>query len=343
VIACHWSALRPVLFVDAARPAGSDEQSSARTSHAAMSHLAIAFEVATETNRTILAIYTPRIDRLRAALVVPSDLQVTPSIRSLALSHQHLFVATTPFVHQCEPEPSILVYRRGDGLFEGRFRLSGVVDIRGIHWEEGILRVVSAGTGEVIAFRCEAGRLRPDRFAWSPCFEPSEPPIDLRLRAITGHRHDLWLTALGAGASGLAFDLTRATVIARDLLEPGALLSHDDALWVVETGGHHIRTIDRAKIITLHGHPIGLCSLDGKFFSSVEDQLIEIDPVTAQQRVVRQLPGSLTDLATIDDAGDWPDEPDATWIDSHGLLLNRSASSVTPNRGDPRSSACPIT
>lgn len=287
-----------------------------------MSHLAIAYADGRRPDGAVLALFTPRIDRLKTVLIGRRD---GPLGRALALSGRHLFLATTPFAHQCESEPSVLVFRRGDGLFEGRYRLGGLDDVRGMQWSEGLLRVVSAGTGEMVAFRCERGRLHFDRFVWAPDVVHGVTSVELRLGSIAEHRCDVWMTALGpADGQGIAFDLTRATVFATGLGGPGALLSDGETLWMVEAGGRCIRMIDGTRRIGLAGEPTGLARLDDRLYSSIDAKLVAVDPRVADCTAVHELGGSIADLTAVDDAGDWPDKPDVTWLDSHGLLLDRA-------------------
>lgn len=290
-----------------------------------MSHLAIAAARA-EPGAARLYLYTPRIDRLVPVLAAATS--PGHSIVALARSDRYLHVATTPFAHLGESEPSLLVFRSQDGLFEGRYRLGGVADLTDVQASPGILRVASSGTGQMIAFRLEGPSLSPERFTWAPTFDAQTPSPALRLRSIAEHRLELWMTALGPvggagpGPGGFAFNLTRATIKARHLDAPGPLLSDGQTLWMLEVGARRLRAIGDDRAVPLPGVPAGLAFLEGRLYATIGDRVVAIDPTQGTTLEVARLPAPAAALIAVEDAGDWPDEPDETWFDSHGLLLD---------------------
>jgi hypothetical protein len=235
-----------------------------------------------------------------------------------------LFAATEPFAHLGEADPSLLLFRRDDFEFEGRFVLTGLRDVRGLCWWDGSLYVVSSGTGQIVAFPAPGRLLGADRFVWRPPIELGDP-VALGLHSVTLHTCDYYATARGRG--GLLLNHTRSALARQAEGKPGRLLSLDGRLLVANPEAD--RLDPEGPALPAGQAPLGLAELEGKLFlgGSTGDGVFSLNHLAPSGALIDHpvtppIPSAcFSDLIAVEEAGDWPDEPDLDWLDSHGQRI----------------------
>lgn len=288
-----------------------------------MSHLALAFSAPVGPDRAILGRFTLSTSRLHPFLIAPAGLDT--GLTALARSDRYLFAAHAPLAHLGETDPGLLVYRREDFLFEGRYLLTGLADVRGLFWWDETLYASSSGTRQVVAFRTSGPRLHTDRFTWN-----APPELD-GLGSLTLHGADFFVAS-----PGQVWNITRGLSAWPLRAGRAYLLSTGDHLLALLDSGLLVPLAPRPKSpdgrekatsadpeLALPGPSAGLSSLAGRLNTTCLHPSTGLSlatcngPTLADLRPLPIPPILPVDLIAAEEAGGWPDETDASWAHSH--------------------------
>ena len=285
-------------------------------------HLLVSFRHVRPPGRAALGLLDLPSGRFRLALELPAGGKRCDGLGGLARVDRFLFVASAPFRHLDESEPSLLVFRAADLMPEARYQLEGLADLADLVFHEGTLYVLSAGTGEVVAFRTEGNRLDPDeRFVWRPRLAV-EGQADPHLHALTFFKNELYVSATDRSSfDAFLFHVTRDSVAARSLQDPQSLTVMGETL--AYAGGRfgvvHQLGPDfmPRRSAGLDGVARGLCEADGSVFVATSAQgrcvihRLNRDDLSVEQSIPLDVEGAeVATLMPIEGAGIWPDPPD---------------------------------
>lgn len=293
-------------------------------------HLLVSFQHVRPPSRAGLGLFDPATGRFRMALELPEGGARCDGFGGLTRSARMLYVATAPFRHLGEADPSLLLLRPDDLMPEARYRMVGLSDLRGLVYQDRTLWVLSGGTGEVVAFRAEGDRIDPDeRFTWRPRIAV-EGKADPALASLTFFNNELFASGSDRSSfDAFVFNVTRDSVAARGLQDPQslAILGGHLSFAAGRFGAVHRFgpefSIDRSAGI--EGTVRGLCEADGSAFaaSMVDGRCLihrlSVADLTIEESVPLPVEGvEVASLKAVEGAGAWPDPPESIWSETFG-------------------------
>ncbi|RUL87650.1 hypothetical protein [Tautonia sociabilis] len=295
-------------------------------------HILLSFRNVRPPSRAALGLFDPASGRFRMALELPPGGLRCDGLGGLALAGRTLWVASSPFRHLGEAEPSLLALRADDLMPEARYRLGGLAGVSALCWHEATLYVLSSGSGEVVAFRADSGRLvdPDDRFSWRPRIAV-EGRADPELTDLAFFRNELYASAVDRlGPDAFLFNVTRDAIAARALQDPQSLAVLGDALGYAagRFGAVHLLGEDfsPSRSAGLEGDCRGLCLADGSAFASSTTPdgrclLHRLAPDDLAVERIETLPVEGLEVAAllpVEGAGAWPDPPESLWFETFG-------------------------
>jgi hypothetical protein len=292
--------------------------------------LLVSFQHVRPPSRAGLGFVDLGTGRFRVVLELPSGGARCDGLGGLARSGRMLFVSAAPFRHLGEAEPSLLIFRAEDLMPEARYRLHGFSDVSDLVFHEETLYVLSAGTGQMVAFRADRDRIEPaERFGWRPrlAVEGKADPV---LHALTFFRNELYVSASDrAGFDAYLFNVTRDSVAARALQDPRSLAVVGDSLCYAagRFGAVHQLGPDLAlrRSAGMEGNVRGLCEAEGSVFAAAtlggRCVIHRLNPrdLGLEETIPVEVEGvEVASLMPMEGAGAWPDPPEPTWFEMFG-------------------------
>ncbi len=275
-----------------------------------------------------LGVLHPDTGKFRIVLEFPKKSLRCDGFGGMAVGDNALFVATEPFRHRDEAEPSLLCFRSKDLMLEERYQLRGMGSIRTLWFWESTLYVASGATGEIHAFRTDGSQVLEDRFVIRHWLN-TEGQAELYHTALQGLQNDLYATAIDQRTQdGLLLNVTRDAVVARGLSDPQSLALDGDALVYADSSFGAVHRLNRSFTpycsAPIGGLARGLAVTDsGLFAGSTTEEgctIIRLEP--GDLRITDTFPTSVSGaeigtLLPIEGAGAWPPPDQSFWDESY--------------------------
>ncbi|CAN5806869.1 hypothetical protein BH23PLA1_BH23PLA1_04260 [soil metagenome] len=290
-----------------------------------MNHILVGFRGLNRPGSTALGLFHTDSRRLRVLLEWPGG---DGGIEALTASEDYLYIALQG--PDAEAPSSLLTFDRQHLHLLGRDGLSGLGEIRSLLFHDGSLYVISAGTGEVVAYRADRGRPIGEPFRWKP--DPNSWKAEvLQLDSLVYFNEELVVSGTTVGPDeGFLLSITRSEPIARGkpIGQPGSLAAFNGKLAYCEGSTGRLRVLNHPRFRHIEGQLRGLCQMDANLFVGSTHEhghrLCRLSADDLGDLESMELPdqqGSISALLPLDNVSRWPTDPDRSWAEIPGRRL----------------------